>query len=42
MDEVDGSGEHGFSEARQPFLLVALNATDAVEWEELDNKVSLC
>jgi hypothetical protein len=33
--------EQVFSETRQPFLLLALNATDAVEWDELDNKVWL-
>ena len=34
MNDID-------SEAHQPFLLLALNATDSVEWEELDNKVRL-
>jgi len=38
VDEVDMNREP-FSQVHQPFLLLALNATDAVEWDELDNKV---
>jgi len=38
VDEVNTNQEQAFSQAHQPFLLLALNATDAVEWEELDNK----
>ena len=41
VDEVNTNREQVFSQAHQPFLLLALNATDAVEWEELDSKVWL-
>jgi hypothetical protein len=41
VDEIDVNTEQAYSEAHQPFLLLALNATDTVEWEELDNKVWL-
>lgn len=39
VDELKSEAEQFFSEEHQPLMLLALNATDAVEWEELDNRV---
>ncbi|CAA7264766.1 unnamed protein product [Cyclocybe aegerita] len=38
VDEFSSGPEQPFSDEHQPLMLLALNATDAVEWEELDNK----
>jgi len=35
----DPGADMVFTEEHQPLMLLALNSTDAVEWEELDTKV---
>lgn len=41
-NKADEGSEDGFSEEGQPLMLLALNATDAVEWDELQEKVRAC
>ncbi|KDR85618.1 hypothetical protein GALMADRAFT_234587 [Galerina marginata CBS 339.88] len=38
VDEFEDGPEQVFSEEHQPLMLLALNATDAVEWDELQSK----
>lgn len=40
--QVNGEDEDEGSSERQPLMLLALNATDAVEWDELQEKVCAC
>lgn len=37
--KAEGEDGEGFSDERQPLMLLALNSTDAVEWDELQEKV---
>lgn len=39
--DCDDGSEEDFSEDPEPVLLIALNATDAAEWEELYSKVRI-
>ncbi|KAF8963927.1 isoprenoid synthase domain-containing protein [Flammula alnicola] len=39
VDEFAAGPEQVFSDEHQPLMLLALNATDAIEWEELQSKV---
>ncbi|KAF9531830.1 hypothetical protein CPB83DRAFT_847903 [Crepidotus variabilis] len=38
VEEAVAETENQFTERRQPLMLLALNATELTEWEELDNK----
>ncbi|KAJ3509699.1 hypothetical protein NLJ89_g5082 [Agrocybe chaxingu] len=38
VDEFSSGHEQPFSDEHQPLMLLALNAMDTVEWEELDSK----
>ena len=39
VGQINGEGEDEGEDERQPLMLLALNATDAVEWDELQEKV---